>query len=210
MLIDSIATIAKGALTNAELYRQVDYEKARLASITLNMGEGVCAVDAEGKPDFCESGSRGHGPAPPAWRPTRTATAGRPGEPRTSCMGPAAEPPLRTGLGGSSDPTPASAGATGSTVPVAYTASAGAATTGRRSARSSLSLTSPSARFRGGTGAACVPRCPDRTCQPPPLFGPPRASLSTARRARAKSHAVLFIDVDRFKIDQRQPRPTSR
>lgn len=52
MLLDAIAAIAKGALTNAELYRQVRYERGRLASVTLNIGEGVCAVDADGNLTF--------------------------------------------------------------------------------------------------------------------------------------------------------------
>ena len=52
MLLEAIAAIAKGALTNAELYRQVRYERGRLASITLNIGEGVCAVDGAGNLTF--------------------------------------------------------------------------------------------------------------------------------------------------------------
>jgi diguanylate cyclase (GGDEF)-like protein len=52
MLLDAIAAIAKGALTNAELYRQVRYERGRLASVTLNIGEGVVAVDGEGNLTF--------------------------------------------------------------------------------------------------------------------------------------------------------------
>ena len=52
MLLDAIAAIAKGALTNAELYRQVRYERGRLASVTLNIGEGVVAVDADGNLTF--------------------------------------------------------------------------------------------------------------------------------------------------------------
>jgi diguanylate cyclase (GGDEF)-like protein/PAS domain S-box-containing protein len=52
ILLDAIAAIAKGALTNAELYRQVRYERGRLASITLNIGEGVCAVDVHGDLTF--------------------------------------------------------------------------------------------------------------------------------------------------------------
>ncbi|HET6966429.1 MAG TPA: PAS domain-containing protein, partial [Acidimicrobiales bacterium] len=52
MLLDAIAAIAKGALTNAELYRQVRYERGRLASVTLNIGEGVIAVDADGNLTF--------------------------------------------------------------------------------------------------------------------------------------------------------------
>ncbi|HWE55765.1 MAG TPA: EAL domain-containing protein [Acidimicrobiales bacterium] len=52
MLLDAISAIAKGALTNADLYRQVRYERGRLASVTLNIGEGVCAVDSEGNLTF--------------------------------------------------------------------------------------------------------------------------------------------------------------
>ena len=52
ILLDAIGAIAKGALTNAELYRQVRYERSRLASVTLNIGEGVVAVDADGNLTF--------------------------------------------------------------------------------------------------------------------------------------------------------------
>ena len=52
ILVEAIGAIAKSALTNAELYRQVRYERTRLASVTLNIGEGVCAVDAEGNLTF--------------------------------------------------------------------------------------------------------------------------------------------------------------
>jgi diguanylate cyclase (GGDEF)-like protein/PAS domain S-box-containing protein len=52
VLLDTIAAVAQGALTNAELYRQVRYERGRLASITLNIGEGVCAVDVSGNLTF--------------------------------------------------------------------------------------------------------------------------------------------------------------
>ena len=52
ILLDAIVAIGKGAFTNAQLYRQVGFERGRLASITLNIGEGVCAVDASGKLTF--------------------------------------------------------------------------------------------------------------------------------------------------------------
>ena len=52
ILLDAVGAIGKGALTNAELYREVRYERERLASITHNMGEGVCAVDASGRLTF--------------------------------------------------------------------------------------------------------------------------------------------------------------
>lgn len=52
MVLDAIGAIAQGALANADLYRQVHMERGRLASITLNIGEGVCAVDAAGNLTF--------------------------------------------------------------------------------------------------------------------------------------------------------------
>ena len=52
ILLDAVAAIGKGALSNAELYRQVRFERERLASITLSIGEGVCAVDANGRLTF--------------------------------------------------------------------------------------------------------------------------------------------------------------
>ncbi len=41
-----------GALSNAELYQQVRIERERLSSITLNIGEGVCAIAADGTLTF--------------------------------------------------------------------------------------------------------------------------------------------------------------
>ncbi|HUZ56176.1 MAG TPA: EAL domain-containing protein [Streptosporangiaceae bacterium] len=51
-LLRALAAVGSGALSNAELYQQVRLERERLSSITLNIGEGVCAVDAEGKLTF--------------------------------------------------------------------------------------------------------------------------------------------------------------
>jgi diguanylate cyclase (GGDEF)-like protein/PAS domain S-box-containing protein len=47
-LLRALAAVGSGALTNAELYQQVHVERERLSSITLNIGEGVCAIDAGG------------------------------------------------------------------------------------------------------------------------------------------------------------------
>jgi PAS domain S-box-containing protein len=44
--------VGSGALTNAQLYQQVHVEREKLSSITLNIGEGVCAIDADGKLTF--------------------------------------------------------------------------------------------------------------------------------------------------------------
>jgi diguanylate cyclase (GGDEF)-like protein/PAS domain S-box-containing protein len=47
-LLQALAAVGSGALTNAELYQQVHVERETLSSITLNIGEGVCAIDAGG------------------------------------------------------------------------------------------------------------------------------------------------------------------
>ena len=49
---EALAAVGNGALSNAELYQQVHFERERLSSITLNIGEGVCAIDAAGKLTF--------------------------------------------------------------------------------------------------------------------------------------------------------------
>ena len=51
-LLRALAAVGSGALSNAELYQQVHVERERLSSITLNIGEGVCAIDAGGKLTF--------------------------------------------------------------------------------------------------------------------------------------------------------------
>jgi diguanylate cyclase (GGDEF)-like protein/PAS domain S-box-containing protein len=52
ILLDALAAIGRSALANAELYRQVRLERERLASISLSIGDGVCAVDNEGRLTF--------------------------------------------------------------------------------------------------------------------------------------------------------------
>jgi diguanylate cyclase (GGDEF)-like protein/PAS domain S-box-containing protein len=51
-LLNALAAMGSGALTNAELYQQVRLERERLSAITFNIGEGVCAVDVDGKLSF--------------------------------------------------------------------------------------------------------------------------------------------------------------
>jgi diguanylate cyclase (GGDEF)-like protein/PAS domain S-box-containing protein len=51
-LLQALAAVGSGALSNADLYQQVRLEREKLSSITLNIGEGVCAVDADGKLGF--------------------------------------------------------------------------------------------------------------------------------------------------------------
>jgi diguanylate cyclase (GGDEF)-like protein len=58
-LLRALAAVGSGALTNAELYQQVRLERERLSSITLNIGEGVCAIDADGKLTFINRAAAG-------------------------------------------------------------------------------------------------------------------------------------------------------
>ncbi|MGH3393257.1 MAG: diguanylate cyclase domain-containing protein, partial [Streptosporangiaceae bacterium] len=51
-LLRALAAVGTGALSNAELYQQVRIERERLSSITLNIGEGVCAIAADGSLTF--------------------------------------------------------------------------------------------------------------------------------------------------------------
>ena len=51
-LLRALAAVGSAALSNAELYQQVHAERERLSSITLNIGEGVCAIAADGKLTF--------------------------------------------------------------------------------------------------------------------------------------------------------------
>ncbi len=51
-LLKALAAVGSAALSNAELYQQVRVERERLSSITLNIGEGVCAIAADGKLTF--------------------------------------------------------------------------------------------------------------------------------------------------------------
>ena len=48
VLLDALGAVGSGALTNAALYGQVRHERERLSSMTFSLGEGVCAVDRAG------------------------------------------------------------------------------------------------------------------------------------------------------------------
>jgi diguanylate cyclase (GGDEF)-like protein/PAS domain S-box-containing protein len=58
-LLRALAAVGNGALSNAELYQQVRVERERLSSITLNIGEGVCAIDADAKLTFVNRAAAG-------------------------------------------------------------------------------------------------------------------------------------------------------
>src|SRR5438105_13826888 len=51
-LLEAIAAVGAGALTNASLYEEGRRQRERLATITASLGEGVCAFDSEGRVSF--------------------------------------------------------------------------------------------------------------------------------------------------------------
>jgi len=51
-LLDALAAVGAGAQTNAALYQDGRIQKERLAAITSSLGEGVCALDGAGRITF--------------------------------------------------------------------------------------------------------------------------------------------------------------
>jgi diguanylate cyclase (GGDEF)-like protein/PAS domain S-box-containing protein len=51
-LLEALAAVGSGALTNATLFDEVRYQRNRLEAITSSLGEGVCAVDSAGRLTF--------------------------------------------------------------------------------------------------------------------------------------------------------------
>ena len=64
-LLRALAAVGTSALSNAELYQQVRLEREWLSSITVNMGEGVCAIGADGKLTFVNPAAAGMIDLPP-------------------------------------------------------------------------------------------------------------------------------------------------
>ena len=52
VLLDALAAVGTTALTNAELYQQGRVQRDRLSAITSSLGEGVCAVNRSGQVTF--------------------------------------------------------------------------------------------------------------------------------------------------------------
>jgi diguanylate cyclase (GGDEF)-like protein/PAS domain S-box-containing protein len=57
-LLDALAAVGSGALSNAALYEEVERHRQRLVSITSTLGEGVCAVDTQGRLTFANPAAR--------------------------------------------------------------------------------------------------------------------------------------------------------
>jgi diguanylate cyclase (GGDEF)-like protein/PAS domain S-box-containing protein len=195
-LLRALAAVGSGALSNAELYQQVRLERERLSSITLNIGEGVCAIDAEGKLTFVNRAAADMIELPsldiaiddPVSDGALTAP--------DFLLGPAGEA-MRTGRTIREDDA-RFRGKDGGTVPVAYTASA------------VMSDGTPSGAvitFRDITERkAFEDELHHHACYDS-LTGLANRRLLVERLDQAlrrsaldrKTHALIFVDVDRFK-----------
>jgi len=51
-LLEALAAVGNAALTNASLYEEGRYQRKRLAAITSSLGEGVCALNPQGRITF--------------------------------------------------------------------------------------------------------------------------------------------------------------
>ena len=117
-LLQALAAVGDGALRNAELYQQVRREREMLSSITLNIGEGVCAIDAGGQLTFANPAAAELIELPAPASPG----GGERGVAPEFLLEPAREA-MRTGRTIRVEDASFS-GRSGSDVPVAYTASA--------------------------------------------------------------------------------------
>jgi diguanylate cyclase (GGDEF)-like protein len=195
-LLRALAAVGSGALRNAELYQQVQVERERLASITLNIGEGVCAINAAGELTFVNRAAAAMIALPSLDitidQPVTDGAAAAP----DFLLGPAREA-MSTGRTIREDDARFH-GRNGGTVPVAYTASAvmsGAAPSGAVIAFRDIS------ERKAFEDELHYHACYDS------LTGLANRRLLVERLDQAlrrsvldrKAHALIFIDVDRFK-----------
>jgi diguanylate cyclase (GGDEF)-like protein/PAS domain S-box-containing protein len=195
-LLRALAAVGAGALSNAELYHQVHVEREKLSSITLNIGEGVCAIDADGKLTFVNPAAAAMIELPPT-------VVMRDDTPRDDdrtapdfLLVPAKET-MRTGHTIREDDA-RFRGKDGGTIPVAYTASA------------VMSEGVPSGAviaFRDITERKAFEDELHHHAFYDSLTGLANRRLLVERLDQAllrsgldrKTHALIFVDVDRFK-----------
>src|SRR5580700_6545293 len=191
----ALAAVGNAALSNAELYQQVHVERERLSSITLNIGEGVCAIDVDGRLTFVNPAAADLIELPPL-----NITSDQAGEPAVAApdflLVPACEA-MRTGRTIREDDA-RFRGKDGATIPVAYTASAVMGEAGPTGAVITFRDITERKAFEdelhhhafydGLTGLANRRLLVERLEQ----------ALRRSELDR-KTHALIFIDVDRFK-----------
>jgi diguanylate cyclase (GGDEF)-like protein/PAS domain S-box-containing protein len=194
-LLRALAAVGDGALSNAALYQQVHVERERLSSITLNIGDGVCAIDADERLTFVNPAAVELIDLPPG-----NITSDRAAEPAVAApdflLVPAREA-MRTGRTIREDDA-RFLGKNGAAIPVAYTASA------------VISDGKPSGAviaFRDITERKAFEDELHHHAFYDSLTGLANRRLLVERLDQAlrrsaldrKNHALIFIDVDRFK-----------
>ena len=195
-LLRALAAVGSGALTNAALYQQVRAERERLSAITLNIGEGVCAIAADGTLTFVNRAA-----ADMIELPARDVAIDQPVDDGALAapdflLGPARET-MRTGRTIREDDARFRA-RSGGTIPVAYTASAvisdgvpsGAVIafrdiTERKAFEDELHHHAFYDSLTGLANRRLLVERLDQALQHSALDG--------------KTHALVFVDVDRFK-----------
>ena len=195
-LLRALAAVGSGALSNAELFQQVRLERERLSSITLNIGEGVCAIDADGRLMFVNRAA-----ADMIELPSLDITVDDPvsdGAPTapTFLLVPAREA-MRTGRNIREDDA-RFRGKNGGTIPVAYTASA---------VISDGTSSGAVITFRDITERKAFEDELHHHAFYDSLTGLANRRLLVERLEQAlrrsaldgKTHALIFVDVDRFK-----------
>jgi|HubBroStandDraft_4_1064222.scaffolds.fasta_scaffold11392_2 diguanylate cyclase (GGDEF)-like protein/PAS domain S-box-containing protein len=194
-LLRALAAVGNAALSNAELYQQVHVERERLSSITFNIGEGVCAIDADGRLTFVNPAAAEMIDLPPLNITSDQATAPAVTAP-DFLVAPASEA-MRTSRTIREDDA-RFRGKDGATIPVAYTASAVIGDAGPSGAVITFRDITERKAFEdelhhhafydGLTGLANRRLLVERLEQ----------ALRRSELDR-KTHALIFIDVDRFK-----------
>lgn len=195
-LLMALAAVGSGALRNAELYQQVRLERERLSSITLNIGEGVCALDTEGRLTFVNKAAAEMIELPPL-RFAIGAVVGAAAPRAPDFLLAPARRAMRTAEAIRDDDA-RFRGATGRPVPVAYTASA--VMSHGRPAGAVIA-------FRDITERKAFEDELHRFAYYDSLTGLANRRLLVERLEKAlrrsaldqKTHALVFVDVDRFK-----------
>ena len=196
-LLEALGAVGAGALTNAELYEEGRRQKERLATITASLGEGVCALDAEGRVIFLNPA----GEAMLGWTEADLAAATLidvgVASPIEFLTGPALRA-MRTRETVRSDDT-VFRRRNGNAIPVAFTCSP---------VHDGAVVTGAVAVFRDITERKAFEDRLARHAFNDDLTGLPnrRVFLDRLEQALRRSqrsgsvHAVLFADVDRFKL----------
>ncbi|HET9692604.1 MAG TPA: EAL domain-containing protein [Acidimicrobiales bacterium] len=189
-LLDALGAVGSSALSNASVFEERSRDRQRLLAITSSLGEGVCAIDGDATITFANpvatellglsADAFELGQPAPEWL----------AEPATTCM--------RTALTVRSDDATFRR-PDGSTVPVAYTASPIIEHGEAVGAVIAFSDISERKRFEDRLTHQAfhdqLTGLPNRR-----LFLD-RLSHALRRSQRGEgSHAVLFLDVDRFKV----------